>query len=100
MFEPWMGQHLPDRRYLAISLSFDMRGEEEKTVGIEGRHGVHDLKTGAFSAPPDFAASNAGVLNYPAEISLTGARASARCGERRSFATLRAPPLEGRKTLA
>jgi hypothetical protein len=62
----WMGQHWPDSRYVVISLSFDMQDEEIKTPWIEGWHCVYDLKTGAFSVPPDFAENNAKAVKTPA----------------------------------
>jgi hypothetical protein len=61
----WMDQHWPDGRYIVIGLSFDMQGEEEKTPWIEGWRCVYDLKTGAFSVPPDFAENNAKAIIYP-----------------------------------
>lgn len=61
----WMGRRWPDSRYLVISLSFNMRGEEEKTPWIEGWHSVYDLETGVFSVPPDFAENNAKAVKYP-----------------------------------
>jgi hypothetical protein len=61
----WMGEHWPDSRYVVISLSFDMQGEEIKTPWIEGWHCVYDLKTGAFSVPPDFAENNANAIKNP-----------------------------------
>jgi hypothetical protein len=61
----WMGEHWPDSRYVVISLSFDMQGEEEKTPWIEGWHCVYDLKTGAFLVPPDFAENNAKAVKNP-----------------------------------
>ena len=61
----WMGQHWPDSRYVVISLSFDMQGEDVPGPWIEGWHCVYDLKTGAFSAPPDFAENNAKAIKYP-----------------------------------
>jgi hypothetical protein len=62
----WMGQHWPDSRYVVISLSFDMQGEDDKTAPwIEDWHCVYDLKTGAFSVPPDFAENNAKAVTYP-----------------------------------
>jgi hypothetical protein len=62
----WMGQHWPDSRYVVISLSFDMQGEDDKTAPwIEDWHCVYDLKTGAFSVPPDFADNNAKAVTYP-----------------------------------
>ncbi|SHJ28404.1 hypothetical protein SAMN05444159_0195 [Bradyrhizobium lablabi] len=61
----WMGQHWPDSRYVVVGLSFDMQGEEVKAPWIEGWHCVYDLKTGAFSVPPDFAKNNAESVKYP-----------------------------------
>jgi len=62
----WMGEHWPDSRYVVISLSFDMQGEDDKTAPwIEDWHCVYDLKTGAFSVPPDFAENNAKAITYP-----------------------------------
>ena len=61
----WMGQHWPDSRYIVISLSFDQQGEENKTPWIEGWRCVYDMKTGAFSVPPDFAENNAKAVKYP-----------------------------------
>jgi len=49
----WTGQHWPDSRYVVISLSFDMQGEDIPGPWIEGWHCVYDLKTGAFSVPPE-----------------------------------------------
>jgi len=62
----WLGQHWPDSRYVVISLSFDMQGEDDKTAPwIEDWHCVYDLRTGAFSVPPDFADHNAKAVTYP-----------------------------------
>ncbi len=62
----WMGQHWPDSRYVVISLSFDMQGEDDKTAPwIEDWHCVYDLKTGKFSVPADFAENNAKAITYP-----------------------------------
>ena len=61
----WMGQHWPDSRYIVISLSFDMQGEETPGPWIEGWRCFYDLKTGAFSVPPDFAENNAKAVKHP-----------------------------------
>jgi hypothetical protein len=61
----WMGQHWPDSRFIVISLSFDMQGEETKGPWIEGWHCVYDLKTAEFSVPPDFAENNAKAVKNP-----------------------------------
>jgi hypothetical protein len=42
-----------------------MQGVEIKTPWIEGWHCVYDLKTGAFSVPPDFAKNNAKAHKNP-----------------------------------
>src|SRR5450759_1138027 len=61
----WMGQHWPDSRYIVISLSFDAQGEDKPLPWIEGWRCVYDLKTGAFSVPPDFAEHNAKIVKTP-----------------------------------
>jgi hypothetical protein len=61
----WMGKHWPDSRYVVISLSFDMQGEDVKAPWVEDWHCVYDLKTGSFSVPPDFADNNANAVKYP-----------------------------------
>jgi hypothetical protein len=61
----WMGEHWPDSRYVVISLSFDMQGEDVKAPWIEDWHCVYDLKTGVFSVPPDFAENNAKAVTQP-----------------------------------
>lgn len=61
----WLGEHWPDSRYVVISLSFDMQGEEEKTPWIEGWRCVYDLKTATFSVPPDFVEQNAQAVKTP-----------------------------------
>jgi len=62
----WLGEHWPDSRYVVISLTFDMQGEDDKTAPwIEDWHCVYDLKTGAFSVPADFAENNAKAITYP-----------------------------------
>jgi hypothetical protein len=61
----WMGQHWPDSRYIVISLSFDTQGEEKPSPWIEGWHCVYDVKTGAFSVPPDFAENNTKAIKNP-----------------------------------
>ena len=61
----WMGQHWPDSRYLVISLSFDIQGQDKPTPWIENWHCVYDLKTGTFSVPADFADNNANAVKTP-----------------------------------
>jgi hypothetical protein len=60
-----MGQHWPDSRYIVIGLSFDTQGEEKPSPWIEGWRCVYDLKTQAFSVPPDFAGHNARAVKDP-----------------------------------
>jgi len=60
----WMDQHWPDSHYIVISLSFDTQGEKP-SPWIEGWRCVYDLKTGAFSVPPDFAENNAKAIKNP-----------------------------------
>jgi hypothetical protein len=62
----WMGEHWPDSRYLVISLSFDIQGQDKPTPWIENWHCVYDLKTGTFSVPADFAENNAKSIKTPA----------------------------------
>ena len=61
----WLGMHWPDSRYVVISLSFDMQGEEVKAPLIEDWYCVYDLRTGSFSVPAEFAARNAKAIAYP-----------------------------------
>ena len=61
----WLGQHWPDSRYIVITLSFDTQGEEKPSPWIEGWHCVYELKTGAFSVPPDLAENNAKAVKNP-----------------------------------
>jgi hypothetical protein len=61
----WMGEHWPDSRYLVISLSFDIQGQDKPTPWIEGWHCVYDMKTGTFSVPADFADNNAKAVKLP-----------------------------------
>jgi hypothetical protein len=63
----WTGQHWPDSRYLVISLSFDIQGEEKPSPWIEGWRCVYDVKTGNFSIPSDFADHNARALKLPGQ---------------------------------
>jgi hypothetical protein len=61
----WMGKHWPDSRYVVISLSFDMQGEDVKAPWIEDWYCAYDMKTGEFSVPPDFAKRNEKAVKYP-----------------------------------
>jgi hypothetical protein len=56
-----MGQHWPDSSYVVIGL----QGEDTPGPWIEGWRCVYDLKTGAFSVPPDFAENNTKAVKYP-----------------------------------
>jgi hypothetical protein len=60
-----LDQHWPDSRYLVISLTFDIQGEDTPFPWIEDWHCVYDLKTGAFSVPSIFAEYNAEALKTP-----------------------------------
>jgi hypothetical protein len=42
-----------------------MQAEDVQAPWVEGWHCVHDLKTGAFSVPADFAENNAKAFTYP-----------------------------------
>ena len=64
----WMGVHWPDSRYMVISLSFDTQGEKP-SPWIQGWRCVYDLRTGAFSVPPDFAENNAKAIKAPRQPS-------------------------------
>jgi hypothetical protein len=61
----WLGQHWPDSRYLVISLSFDVQGEEKPSPWIEGWRCLYDMKTGAFSVPSEFSRHNARAVKSP-----------------------------------
>ena len=61
----WLGQNWPDSRHLVLSLSFYIRGQEKPSPWIEGWRCVYDLKTGAFSVPPEFADHSARALKTP-----------------------------------
>jgi hypothetical protein len=61
----WLGEHWPDSRYLVLSLSFDIQGQDKPTPWIEGWRCVYDLKTGNFSIPGDFAEKNAKAIKLP-----------------------------------
>ena len=61
----WLEQHWPDSRYLVISLSFDVQGEEKPSPWIEGWRCLYDMKTGAFSVPSEFSRHNARAVKSP-----------------------------------
>jgi hypothetical protein len=58
----WLGEHWPDSRYLVLSLSFDIQGQDKPTPCIEGWRGVYDLKAGNFSVPGEH---NAKAIKLP-----------------------------------
>jgi hypothetical protein len=58
----WLGKHWPDSRYLVLSLSFDIQGQNKSTPWVEGWRCVYDMKTGNFTVPPYFANYNAKTL--------------------------------------
>jgi hypothetical protein len=64
-----LGEHWPDSRYIVIGLSFDTQGTEKPSPWIEGWRCVYDLKTEAFSVPPDFAENNAKAIKKPGSAS-------------------------------
>lgn len=62
-----IGQKWPDSRFLVISLSFDVQGQETPSAWVEGWRCAYDLKTGKFSVPPDFAGHNAAAVKLPGQ---------------------------------
>ncbi len=54
----WLGQKWPDSRYIAITLTFDIQGNDRPTPWIEGWRCVYDTQTGKFSVPAAFAEHN------------------------------------------
>ena len=61
----WLGVKWPDSRYVAITLQFDIQGNDRKTPWIEGWRCVYDTQTGKFSVPAVFAAHNAQARQLP-----------------------------------
>jgi hypothetical protein len=61
----WLGQKWPDSRYVVITLSFDIQGNERPTPWIEGWRCVYDTQTGKFSVPSAFAENNALARQLP-----------------------------------
>jgi hypothetical protein len=55
----WLGVKWPDSRYVVITLSFDIQGNDRPTPWIEGWRCVYDTQTGKFLVPAVFAESNA-----------------------------------------
>jgi hypothetical protein len=62
-----LGQHWPENRYVVMSLSFDMQGEDRKAPWIVGWQCIYDLKTGKFSVPHEFAEKNAKSVRKPGD---------------------------------
>lgn len=60
-----LGQRWPPNRYIALSLNFDAQGEDTPLPWIKDWRCVYDLKTGAFSIPPAFAAHNVKTISLP-----------------------------------
>jgi hypothetical protein len=61
----WLGQKWPDSRYVVITLSFDIQGNDRPTPWVDGWRCVYDTKTGKFSVPSAFAAHNALARQLP-----------------------------------
>lgn len=61
----WLGQKWPDSRYVVITLSFDIQGNEKPTPWIDGWRCVYDTQTGQFSVPAAFAEHNARARMLP-----------------------------------
>lgn len=61
----WLGQKWPDSRYVVITLSFDIQGNDRPTPWIDGWRCVYDTRTGKFSVPSAFAEHNALARQLP-----------------------------------
>lgn len=61
----WLGQKWPDSRYVVITLSFDIQGNDKPTPWIDGWRCVYDTQTGRFSVPAAFAEHNAQARHLP-----------------------------------
>ena len=61
----WLGQKWPDSRYVVITLSFDIQGNDKPTPWIDGWRCVYDTRTGNFSVPAAFAEHNAQARQLP-----------------------------------
>jgi len=61
----WLGQKWPDSRYVVITLSFDIQGNDKPTPWIDGWRCVYDTQTGKFSVPSAFAEHNAQARQLP-----------------------------------
>jgi hypothetical protein len=60
-----LGMKWPDSRYIVITLSFDIQGNDRKTPWIEGWRCVYDTQTGQFSVPAASARNNAEARHLP-----------------------------------
>jgi hypothetical protein len=61
----WLGVKWPDSSYVAITLQFDIQGNDRKTPWIEGWRCLYDTQTGKFSVPAVFAEHNAKARMLP-----------------------------------
>ncbi len=61
----WLGQNWPDSRYVVITLSFDIQGNDRPTPWIDGWRCVYDTQTGKFSVPSAFSQHNALARQLP-----------------------------------
>ena len=61
----WLGQKWPDSRYIVVTLSFDIQGNEKPTPWVDGWRCVYDTQTGKFSVPAGFAGHNAQARMLP-----------------------------------
>ena len=61
----WLGVKWPDSRYIVITLSFDIQGNDKPTPWIDGWRCVYDTQTGTFSLPASFASHNAAARQLP-----------------------------------
>jgi hypothetical protein len=61
----WLGQKWPDSRYVVITLSFDIQGNDKPTPWIDGWRCVYDTQIGKFSVPAAFAEHNAQARQLP-----------------------------------
>src|SRR5262249_8909397 len=61
----WLDQKWPDSRYVVITLSFDIQGNDKPAPWIAGWRCVYDTQTGKFSVPSAFAEYNAQTHQLP-----------------------------------
>jgi hypothetical protein len=61
----WLGQKWPDSRYVVITLSFDIQGNDKPTPWIDGWRCGYDTQTAKFSVPSAFADHEAQARQLP-----------------------------------